>query len=203
MTEDARQGFERFLKKTRRESVFVLRFGELPLRGVCQRAALFCRINSLDGDRVSAVVGAFDKPFPPQVPQSGLKMLAGTAQKVLEGENTNRGSFRILKRLDVEQAQDALPLSFLRFLPNGRLVLIEDPPMQPLGVTVSGVVAGAQLRIAQYPVRLGKANEDFGAAGLAIIGMIALGEHSVHTLNRLGVRIRAELHNFIAIQLQW
>src|SRR5258706_14452353 len=108
-----------------------------------QRAALFRSIKSLDGDRVSAVVGAFDKTFSPEVPQSGLKMLARTAQKVLEGEKTNRGSFRILKRLGVEQAQDALPLSFFRFLPGSRLVLIEDLSMHPLGVTVTGAVAGA------------------------------------------------------------
>src|SRR5579864_4633672 len=106
-------------------------------------------------------------------------MLAGTAQELFKREQSDRGAFRIRKRLGVQQAQDTLPLAFLRFHAGGLLSLIEDFPMQPLGFPVTGVVAGALLRIAQDPVRLGKANEYFGAAGLDIVGMIALGEHSI------------------------
>src|ERR1700730_11596266 len=106
----------------------------------------------------------------------------------------------ILKVLGIEKAQNSLPFSFLRLAPGSRLCLVEDLPMQSLGLPVTGIIASTLLGTAQDAICLAQLDEQFGVSGVHIVWMIALGQHPVDTLNRLGVSVRTQLHDFVAVQ---
>src|SRR6202049_2929600 len=98
----------------------------------------------------------------------------------------------ILKVLSIEKAQYSLPFSFLRLAPGSRLCLVKDLPMQSLGLPVTGVIASTLLGTAQDAIRFAQLDEQFGVSRVHIVWMIALSQHPVDTLNRLGVTLRSQ-----------
>jgi hypothetical protein len=99
----------------------------------------------------------------------------------------------------IQQAQDAhapvrLPVDARR-----KLLQLED--IQRLGVAdpVDQVVLGPQFRIPQHPVGIVQLHEQRRIARARIVGMIARRQHAVHALDRLRLRVGADLEHFVII----
>src|ERR1700679_3983771 len=110
-------------------------------------------------------------------------MFARAAEQILHIMQVHAGFLGLAATLGIEQIQNAFALGFFSHFADGGLALVENPPAK-LTISVQvHVVSRAFFGLTQHLVSVGDGAECLFVSGGRVVGVVALGEQTVHAVN--------------------
>ena len=126
-------------------------------------------------------------------------MLARPADQRLDVEHRHGGLPRLGPAARVEQLEHRQPSDLFAAHVDVAARSLDHLPALAPELLMRGVVLRAPLGIAQHFIGFSELAEARRLAGLRVIRVEALREQPIHAVNRLGLRVGADLHRFVVV----
>src|SRR5580765_5898175 len=166
-----------------------------------RRAVVLLQIvHALRGDRQSRLVAARDQLLRNQIPEGELEVLAGPSDQHLHVTVEHAWRVRLDAPLRTQHLEDGQARQLLELEVGGALRsgLNELPAVLPLPL-MEDVVLRPPLGVAEHGVGVNDRAELLRVAGFPIVWMKPLRLDPVHTMNRLGIRVDADLEQLVVV----